>query len=85
MVAGPEGAEARLGRGDCRRGGAVQGVERAGERHRDAGEDRGVAQRVGARLGGAELLDEVEELAGLVGLEGDDELLVVEAEGVGRC
>ena len=31
----------------------------------------------------AELLDEVEELARVVALEGDDELLVVEAERVG--
>ncbi len=53
------------------------------ERHRHAGEDRGVAQGVGARLGGAELLDQVEELARLVALERDDELLVVEAERVG--
>ena len=39
--------------------------------------------RVGARLGPPQLLDEVEELAGLVRVEGDDEFLVVETERVG--
>ena len=62
--------------------GAVERVERGGHRHRDAGEDRGVAQGVGARLGRAQLLDEIEELARVVGLERDDELLVVEPERV---
>ena len=53
------------------------------DRHRDAGEDRRVAQRVGARLRRAQFLDEVEELARVVALERDHELLVVEAERVG--
>ena len=53
------------------------------DRHRHAGEDRRLALGVLARLGRAQLLDQVEELAGVVALEGDDELLVVEAEGVG--
>ena len=48
--------------------------------HRDAGEDRRLALGVGARLGRAQLLHEVEEHARVVALEGDDELLVVEAE-----
>ena len=39
---------------------------------------------VARRLGRAQPLHEIEELAGVVGLEGDDELLVVEAEGVRR-
>jgi len=72
-----------LRRCDRRCGGPIQRVESPPERHRDTGEDRRVAERVRARLGPAELLYEVEELAGLVALEGDDELLVVEAEGVG--
>src|SRR3954451_525800 len=64
-------------------GGAVERVERVGDGHRHAGEDRRVAQRVGARLGWAEFLNQVQELADVVGLEGDDELLIVEAERVG--
>ena len=52
------------------------------DRHRDAGEDRRVAQRVRARFGGPQLLDQVEELARVVALERDHELLVVEAERV---
>ena len=53
------------------------------DRHRDAGEDRRLALGVGARLGRPQLLHQVEELAGVVALEGDDELLVVEPERVG--
>jgi len=49
----------------------------------DATEDGGVLEGVEADLGLAELLDQVEEVFGEVGLEGDDELLVVQAEGVG--
>src|SRR5919109_1487255 len=64
-------------------GRTVQGVERARQRHRDAGEDRGVAERVGAGLGSPQLLHQVQELARVVRLEGDYELLVVEAERVG--
>src|SRR5947209_5568295 len=62
---------------------AVERVERPFDGARDAGEDRGLAQRVRARFGAAQLLDEVQELARVVRVERDDELLVVEAEGVG--
>ncbi len=55
----------------------------ASGRHADAGEDGRVFERVGADLGFAELLHQVEEVLGEVGFEGDDELLVVDAEGVG--
>ena len=51
---------------------------------RDAGEDRRLRLGVGARLGRAQLLHEVEELGRVVGVEGHHELLVVEAERVGR-
>ena len=60
-----------------------EAVEHFGGGEADAGEDGGVLEGVEADLGLAELLDEVEEVLGEVGLEGDDELLVVEAEGVG--
>ena len=50
----------------------------------DAGEARRVALGVGRGLGRAQALHEVEERAGVVGLERDDELLVVEPERVGR-
>ena len=55
-------------------------------RHRrgDAGERRRVAQRVEAGLRLAQLHHEVEEVAGLVRLERDDELLVVEPERIRR-
>ncbi len=49
----------------------------------DGGEDGGVAFGVAGAFGFAEFLDEVEEVAGVFGFEGDDEFLVVEAEGVG--
>jgi hypothetical protein len=55
-----------------------RGVERPGGGHRHAGEDRGLPLRVLARLGRAQLVDEVEEHPGVIALEGDDELLVVE-------
>ena len=38
----------------------VEGVERVPDRHRDAGEDRHVAQCPGAGFSGPELLDEIE-------------------------
>src|SRR4051794_3754563 len=75
----------RLGecRGAARCRHAVEGIQGPRYGHRDAGEDRSVAQRVGARLGPAELLHQIEELTWVVALEADDELLVVQAEGVG--
>ena len=51
---------------------------------RDAGEDRCVAQSVGARLARPQLMDQIEEVARLVALERDHELLVVEPERVRR-
>ena len=63
---------------------AVERAERPLERHAQAREARRVAQRVRRRLGPAQALDEVEERADVVGVERDDELLVVEAEGVRR-
>ena len=62
----------------------ARAVEHFGGGEADAGEDGGVLEGVEADLGLAELLDEVEEVFGEVGLEGDDELLIVQAEGVGR-
>src|SRR5947208_1118159 len=64
--------------------GAVKGTQGALHRGRDTREGRRVAQGVGTRLGGAQTLHEVEEVARIVRLEGDDELLVVEPEGVTR-
>ncbi len=49
----------------------------------DGGEDGGVAFGVAGAFGFAEFLDEVEEIGGFFGFEGDDEFLVVEAEGIG--
>ena len=46
---------------------------------------RRVAHRVEAGLGGPQALHEVEEVAAVVGLERDHELLVVEAEASRRC
>ena len=63
---------------------AVERAERALDGGGDAGERRGVALGVGGRLGRAQALDEVEEARRVVGLERDDELLVVEAERVRR-
>src|SRR5437763_12708298 len=59
---------------------AIQGVECALHGQRDAREDRRLRLRVGARLGSPELLHEVQELAGIVGVERHDEFLIVEAE-----
>ena len=77
-----------LGHGERERasgsGCAVERREGALDGGRHAGEGRGVALRVGGGLGGAQALHEVEEGGGLVGLERDHELLVVEAEGVAR-
>src|SRR5215218_8724687 len=73
--------ERRGARGDGAWG-TVERVERLADRRRDAGEDRGLALGVFARLGRPQLVDEVEEHARVVPLEGDDELLVVEAERV---
>src|SRR3954452_14209200 len=68
----------RRGAGGDRAGGAVEGVKRLRDRRRDAGEDRRLALGVLARLARAQLVDEVEELAGVVALEADDELLIVD-------
>ena len=65
-------------------GGAVERVQRALDRHRHARERGRVALRVGGRLGGPQTLDEVEEHPRARALEGDDELLVVEPEGIRR-
>src|SRR4051794_14816348 len=65
-------------------GSAVEGRECPLDGGRNAGEGRGVALRVGGRLRGAQPLHQVEEGGGLVRLERDDELLVVEPEGVAR-
>src|SRR3972149_1699730 len=62
--------------------GGAQRVQRLPQAHGDAGEDRRVAERVGARLRLPQLHHEVEEVGGLVRLEGDDELLVVQPVGV---
>src|SRR2546423_11487564 len=61
---------------------AIQGIERALHGQRDAREDRRLRLRVGARLGSPELLHEVEELAGIVGVERHYEFLIVEPERV---
>src|SRR5579884_1499369 len=53
------------------------------QRPGDASEHGGVAQSVLAGFGLAQVLDEVEEVADAVGLEGDNEFLVVEAKRVG--
>ena len=64
-------------------GRAGEGVERFGQSHAGGGVKGSVAEGKAACLGFAQLLDEVEEVGGLVGLESDDELVVVEAEAVG--
>src|SRR6187200_2959427 len=74
----------RRGTGADGAGGAVERVEGLRDRHRDAGEDRRLPLGVLARLGRPQLVDEVEEFAGVVPLEADDELLVVDPVGVGR-
>ena len=58
-------------------------VEAISEGAVDAGEDGGVFQGVGTGLGFAQLHDEVEERAGLVGLEAEHEFGIVEAERIG--
>src|SRR5262249_60465125 len=63
---------------------AIERVQGALERHSDAREAGRVPDGVPGRLGAAQALDEVEERADVVGVERDDELLVVQAEGVGR-
>ena len=49
----------------------------------DAGEDGGILLGVGALLLMAEGHDEFKEVGGVVALEAEDELMVVEAERVG--
>ena len=61
----------------------AQTVEHLHRLDADATEDGVVLEGVDTDLGLPKLLDEVEEVFGEVGLEGDDELLVVETEGVG--
>ena len=58
--------------------------QRFRQRHGDAGEGRRVAQRVLARFGVAQLHHQVEKVLRAVGLERNDELLVVDAVGVRR-
>src|SRR3712207_2745991 len=55
---------------------AVEGVERALDRRRDAREDRRLALGERARLRPTQLLHQIEELAGIVRVERDHELLV---------
>src|SRR2546425_7187851 len=52
--------------------------------YRDAGEDWCLALGVPAGVGTPQLFDKVEELRWAVGLEGQNELLVVQPEGVSR-
>jgi hypothetical protein len=61
----------------------AQSVQHLHRLEADAAEDWIVLEGIDADLGLAELLNEIEEVFGEVGLEGDDELLVIEAEGVG--
>ena len=63
---------------------AVERVQRALQRHRDAREARRVPDRVARGLGRAQALHEVEERADVVRVERHHELLVVEAERVRR-
>src|SRR5260370_6903639 len=63
---------------------SVELVEDRLDRHLHAGEDRDVALGVGGGLGAPELLHELEELRHGLPLEGDAELLVVDAERVPR-
>src|ERR671936_497831 len=60
-----------------------QGVEHRFRLRQDAGEDWGLLLRVLARLAGSKLHDQVEEIERMVRLEGEDELLIVQSEGVG--
>src|SRR5207245_2200490 len=61
-----------------------QGVEHLLRRGQDACEDRRLPLRVLARLARAEFHHEVEEVERIVRLERQHELLVIEAERVGR-
>src|SRR5215213_11387533 len=54
----------------------VERIERALDRGRDAGEDRRLARCERARLGPTQLLDQIEELAGIVRVERDHEFLI---------
>jgi hypothetical protein len=67
-----------------RHGLAVERVQGTLQGHCQAGEARRVAYREARGLGRAQALDEIEERADVIGVEGDHELLVVEAEGIGR-
>src|SRR5207302_10610930 len=72
-----------LGEAGCSaQGDAVKRAQRTLQRARDAGEGGGVAEGVRARLAGPQPLHEIEEVGGVVGLEGDHELLVVEPKRV---
>ena len=72
------------GRASAPRGSPVDAFSAPLQRHRHAREAGRVAHGVGGGLGRAQALDEVEERGDVVGVERDDELLVVEAERVGR-
>src|SRR5436305_7061170 len=68
--------------GGHREGGPVQSTQGSLHRARDAGERGRVLERVGAGLGGPQPLHQVQEVGRVVGLEGDHELLVIEAERI---
>src|SRR5690348_10297008 len=55
----------------------IEGIQRALDRGADAGEDRRLACRVGARLRSPQLLHQIEELAGIVRVERNNEFLIV--------
>src|SRR5947209_19755624 len=57
---------------------AVERADRPFDGARDAGDDRCLAQRLGARSGAAQLLDEVEEPTRVAGAAGDHERLLVQ-------
>src|SRR4051794_24987880 len=62
----------------------IERVEGVPDAAGDTGEDGCVAQSVGARLAASQLLHQIEEVAGVIRLERDHELLVVEPERVSR-
>src|SRR4051812_17015537 len=62
---------------------AVERVESTLDRGRDAGEDRRLRLGERARLRSSQLLHEIEELAGIVRVERNNEFLIVYAERIG--
>lgn len=59
---------------------SADAVEHFFRGHANAGEDRRVLECVGADLNFAQLLYEVEEIVGEIGLKCDDEFLIVDSE-----